>query len=782
MTAESEIPRDNTTPKSLNRGAHLRWFVGVASALILALVCHEILVRNAPLPQTLYEQPPAPVEFVDRNGTSLRASHSEHASHNRLENIPKTLRDAILAAEDKRFLQHHGIDFQRTLRSLWDNTREGRVISGASTISQQLIKVALLQQQPRDPHGPKRSLIGKIRRVLAAQKLERQWSKLQILTEYTNRVELGNLTRGFAAASQFYFDKNVEALDVAEAALLAGIIQAPGRLNPLKNPEGAVARRNEIISRLRRESWITPEEAERACRQPLALSTHGRPFRAPHLVDMLLQRLDTPHSGTVATSIDSALQTTAEQIVRKHISLLASRKVSQAALVVIDNPSGEVRALVGSTDYHRTPSGMVNYAWTPRSPGSALKPFTYLLALDRGLSPGTVLEDVPSSFNTPEGPYEPENYTRQFMGPVLMRRALASSLNVPAVRLLDSIGGPAPLASMLSDLGISSLTKSPAHYGLGLTLGNPEVRLLELTNAYAALARLGHFAPFRLTPATETLPVGTSRSAWLIADMLSDNPARASAFGLKSPLNFDFPVACKTGTSTNFRDNWAFAFTPSLTVGVWVGNPDGSEMEGVSGITGAGPILHDIVQHLARRTPPTWYPARKDVMEHRIDPYLGTLSIKPDAVREWFPIETPPPPTTAAHTTPDGKRVLRPTFYAWIKSRPMDTRFHAEQPSGLRVLSPQEGRIFLVDDTFPTSRWVPLKSECKNPVTWHSETLHIKSGNPLFATGTPGVHRITAMDSVTHESVVVSFEIRLHQASMSPAPEPKRAPLSPRTP
>jgi penicillin-binding protein 1C len=335
---------------------------------------------------------------------------------------------------------------------------------------------------------------------------------------------------------------------------------------------------------------------------------------------------------------------------------------------------------------------------------------------------------------------------------------------------------------MLSDLGISSLTKSPAHYGLGLTLGNPEVRLLELTNAYAALARLGHFAPFRLTPATETLPVGTSRSAWLIADMLSDNPARASAFGLKSPLNFDFPVACKTGTSTNFRDNWAFAFTPPLTVGVWVGNPDGSEMEGVSGITGAGPILHDIVQHLARRTPPTWYPARKDVMEHRIDPYLGTLSIKPDAVREWFPIETPPPPTTAAHTTPDGKRVLRPTFYAWIKSRPMDTRFHAEQPDGLRVLSPQEGRIFLVDDTFPTSRWVPLKSECKNPVTWHSETLHIKSGNPLFATGTPGVHRITAMDSVTHESVVVSFEIRLHQASMSPAPEPKRAPLSPRTP
>jgi penicillin-binding protein 1C len=771
-----ELPTPNAPP------AYRRIATQCTIALLLAWGLLEVLIKWTSLPLSLHNPPAAPVEFVDRNGTPLRTTPAPHASPSPLQSLPNTLRDAILAAEDKRFLQHQGVDPQRALRALWDNARERRIVSGASTISQQLIKIALLQEEPDFGTRAGRSLSRKIHRVLAAKKLERQWPKSRILSEYASRVELGNLTRGFAAASQFYFDKSVESLDTADAALLAGLIQAPGRLNPLKNPQGALARRNEIISRLHREDWITTEEADRARKRPLALSTRGRPFRAPHFVDLLLQRPDTPRSGTIVTSLDLPLQTTAEQIVRKHLSLLASRKVSEAAVVVIDNPTGEVRALVGSGDYHRSPSGMVNYAWTPRSPGSALKPFTYLLALNHEVSPGSVLEDIPSTFNTPEGPYEPDNYSQYFSGPVLMRRALASSLNVPAVRLLDRIGGPRPLASMLTDFGISTLTKSPAHYGLGLTLGNPEVRLLELTNAYAALARLEHFAPFRLTPANTTIPMGASRSAWLIADMLSDNLARASTFGLKSPLRFEFPVACKTGTSTSFRDNWAIAYTPSFTVGVWAGNPDGSEMQGVSGVTGAGPILHDIVQQLALRKPPTWYPTRMDLVEHRIDPCLGTLSTKTDAIREWFPVETPPPPENPRQRTSDGRRILSPVFYPWLKSRPHDTRFHAEPPDGLRVLSPQEGRIFLVDDTFPSSRWIPLQSECKNPVTWHSETLQIKGDTSYLATGTPGVHSVTATDSVTQETVVTSFEIRLHQASLTPPREPKRRPFSSRAP
>ena len=759
-----------------------RLLVGLTATLLLVGICLEFLIRQTPLPETLNTPSPASVEFVDRNGLPLRISPSQQSSHTQIDSLPKALRDAILAAEDRRFLQHQGIDIPRTLQAVWDNLRQRRIVSGASTISQQLIKVAWLQQENGYRTAGGRSIIGKLQRVLAAKKLERHWPKSKILTEYANRVELGNLTRGFAAASQFYFDKTVEHLSTADAALLAGLIQAPGRLNPLKNPNGALKRRDEILFRIQREGWISPEEANRARQQPLALSTRGRPFRAPHLVDMLLQDPETPRSGVFATSVDLTLQTNVEQIVRKHLLHLAAKHVSEAAVVIIDNKTGEVRALIGSADYHRPPAGMVNYAWTPRSPGSALKPFTYLLALNRGFSPGTVLEDIPSVFTTPEGPYAPENYTRKFSGPVLMRRALACSLNVPAVRLLDSMGGPAPLASTLTQLGISTLRKAPAHYGLGLTLGNPEVRLLELTNAYAALARLGQFAPFRLKPATSEIPFGSSQSAWLIADMLADNVARAPTFGLRSPLHFDFPVACKTGTSTSFRDNWALAYTPSFTVGVWVGNPDGSEMEGVSGVSGAGPILHDVVQQLALRYQPDWYPPRHDVAEHRIDPYLGSASTSPDAVREWFPIESPPPPSTPNQRLPDGRRILPPAFHAWVTSLSNNTRFHADPPSGIRVLSPQEGFVFLVDETFPSSRWIPLQSECKHPVSWHSETLQIQTTTPIVATGSPGKHRVTATDTVTHESVVITFEIRPHNASLTPAPEPKRAPPPPRSP
>ena len=767
------IASHSRTPHRLRR---LWLATAVAGALASLLACWEIAIQLTPLPSALDSPPPPPIEFVDRNGTPLRTASISPASGSQLESIPILLRNSILAAEDKRFLHHKGIDLQRTLRAIWDNALKQRVVSGASTITQQLIKVALLQNAPDSPHLAGRSVLAKSYRILAAQKLERQWTKQRILTEYANRVELGHLNRGFNAAARFYFDKPVEDLDIASAALLAGLIQAPGRLNPIKNPDAAIKRRTEVIAHLAEEGWISPAESARAIAQPLILSTRGRPFKAPHLVDMLLQRADTPRSGTVPTTIDLPLQTSAEHIVRRNLDLLSNRKVSEAAVVVIANRSGEVLALVGSRDYHRQPSGMVNYAWMPRSPGSALKPFTYLLALDLGINPGSVLEDIPSSFETPEGPYEPENYTRQFVGPVLMRRALANSLNVPAVRLLNRIGGPGPLATMLADLGITTLSKPASHYGLGLTLGNPEIRLLELTNAYAALARLGQPAPFTLTPNSNTIPVGSSRSAWLIADILSDNRARTHAFGAHSPLRFHYPVACKTGTSTSFRDNWAIGYTPSFTVGVWAGNPDGSEMEGVSGISGAGPILHEMFELLAKDHAPDWFPPRQDLEKHLIDPFLGNRSDRADAVQEWFPKDAPPPPFDASTFTEDGRRILSPTFHQWIKTSQQAVRFHADAPEGIRILSPQDGRTYLVDDTFPGSRWIPLRSECKNPVRWTSTTLRIAPSEPPQATGEMGRHSITVTDTVTQQSMTVSFELSSHRASIAPDPAPKLPP------
>ena len=330
---------------------------------------------------------------------------------------------------------------------------------------------------------------------------------------------------------------------------------------------------------------------------------------------------------------------------------------------MLDNKSGDVLALVGSENYFAPEAGQVNGAWAPRSPGSTIKPFTYLLAFERGATPASIVADVPTEFATATGLFAPVNYDRHCYGPMRYRLALANSLNISAVEVLASIGGPEPLKQLLQECGLSTLDRPAECYGLGLTIGNAETRLLELANAYATLARLGEYKPYRLVldsaggqrPAFSRSQFASARqvanpgAAYLIADILSDNAARALAFGVETPLRFDFPVACKTGTSSDFRDNWAFGYTPDFTVGVWVGNFDGSAMRHISGVTGAAPLLHDVVEHLHERYGATWYSVPAKVVEYWIHPVTGkrldpadTQRI-PEAVREKFLAANPPP-------------------------------------------------------------------------------------------------------------------------------------------
>lgn len=727
-------------PGRLGRWAR-RLAAATAGVLLLAGVIFCWLWLQ-PLPDGLAHPTEASIELLDRNGVPLRLSRQGTEGFKlpvTLPEVPEALIHATLAAEDQRFWTHTGVDVRAIGRAVWQRIRYRRVISGGSTITMQLIKLA-------DPRP--RTLWNKMREAVLALKLEQRWSKESILAGYLNRIDYGNLCLGAREASRWYFGKPLKDLSVAESALLAGIPQAPSRLNPTRHPAGAIKRRQWILQRMQALGWLAEAERPGAENEPLKLEAPGRRFAAPHFCDLVLNTLEEselPGGNRIRTSLDSGLQAAAEQAVERHVRALRGKNVHEAALVAIDNRDGSVLALVGSPDYSEPVAGQVNGALAPRSPGSALKPFTYWLAFERGSAPSTVLPDIPTEFPTPTGLYRPYNYDRHYLGPVSCRVALGNSLNVPAVRILSEIGGADTLLKRLRECGIQSLTNDATHYGLGLTIGNAEVRLLELANAYATLARLGEYLPWRVLADSASGPrhtkqrVGSAQASWLVADILADNEARGQAFGYDSMLRFDFPVAAKTGTSSNFRDNWAFGFTPEFTVGVWVGNFDGSPMQSVSGVSGAAPILHEMMEALHKRSPITWFTRPPGLVQIAVNPLTGhqpapgTTGEVP--VPDWFIAANPPPKATPGDYAPDGRILLPAIYAAWYEgANPAIRAAMTVEPQGnrpLRILTPLSGSTYFLDPDLPgQGRWLRLRSEGPPGRRWHSTTLKFRGAEP----------------------------------------------------
>jgi penicillin-binding protein 1C len=601
----------------------------------------------------------------------------------------------------------------------------------------------------------------------------------------------------------------------------------------------AKRRQEWILDRMQAAGWLTAEDAWRAKAMPVRLRPPRRDFAAPHFVDLVLDQqrpqLEAHPGGAVTTTLDLAIQHHAEEVLRQQLAALDRSQVRHGAVVVLDVATGDVLALVGSGDFFSPDAGQVNGAWAPRSAGSTVKPFTYLLALERGANAATLLADVPTEFATPTGLFAPVNYDRRYRGPVRLREALASSLNVPAVRLLHELGGAPPLLDLLRTCGLSTLEQSAEFYGLGLTLGNAEVRLLELANAYACLARLGEFRPFRLLPAHEptlTRPSGTlsrptgegwgegphtlsrptgegwgegphtlSRptgegwgegsgtldrvftrdAAWLIADILSDNNARAPAFGLDSPLRFDFPAACKTGTSSDFRDNWAFAYTPEFVVGVWIGNFDATPMHQVSGVSGAAPVMHAILAHLHDRYGTTWYAPPQPLIELSVDRITGQRAASGDrnTISEKF---LPPHlPTPAKPVDAEDQRLGRirlPLEFArwlespdnWLGARAvLATGDILESPVGavsdattLRIQRPLSGSVYVLDPDLPDrGAWLPLLAQAHGEVAWTCSTLHIEPrAGGTWVRLTEGRHVLVARDTTTGTTAETWIQVR----------------------
>jgi penicillin-binding protein 1C len=577
-----------------------------AAAFVGALVLGgaTLVARDAPEPPPFANvraaHRPSDARLLDRNGVVLQEMRTDPRVRRldwvTLAEVAPALRNAIVAAEDRRFPVHHGVDWRALARAALARAT-GRPAGGASTITMQL---AALLDGASDATG-RRDLAAKWRQMRGAWALERRWSKDEILEAYLNRVAFRGELEGVGAAASVLFGKASHGVGTGEALVLAALLRAPNA------DEAAIAARARALARI-----IGEPEADVASAAAHAAARDVRMPRivlAPHAGRRLLAGRT---AGDVHSTLDAALQRVASESLCRQLLTVREGRVGDGAVLVVDDESGDVLAYVASSGA-LSQARNVDAIVARRQPGSALKPFLYALAFDqRLLTPESLIDDAPLEIGVAGGIYRPGNYDEHFHGLVPARVALASSLNVPAVRTLGLVGGEA-FTARLRALGFAGFRESAEFYGPAVALGSAEVSLWELVNAYRALANGGVWSPIHLTrdtdPADAPRRVYGAAAAALVTDVLADREARSLTFGLESPLATPFWTAVKTGTSSDMRDNWCVGFSSRYTVGVWVGNASGASMRQVSGITGAAPVWAEVMAWLHRTTPSAAPPA-----------------------------------------------------------------------------------------------------------------------------------------------------------------------------
>jgi 1A family penicillin-binding protein len=649
--------------------------LGFASVMGL----YAYYARDLPDPGTLANrQEFQTARILDRNGKLLHEINDPEGGRRTLvtlQDIPKVAQQATIAAEDASFYDNPGFDIRAVVRATYQWVRSGAPQSGASTITQQLVKNTLL--------GPEQTAERKIKEAFLAMELTRRYSKDQILEMYMNEIPYGNRAYGIEAAAQTYFGKPAKELSLPEASLLAGLPQAPSYYDPYTNLQAARERQSYVLDQMVRGGFITPQQAAEAAQAPLDLAPASRSGtqEAPHFVSFVRQQLEQQF-GTealyreglqVTTSLDLDLQHLAESKAAAHIADIKARNATNAALVAIQPSTGEVLALLGSVNFNDASiNGQVNVALALRQPGSTLKPFTYITAFGKGWNPETTLWDIPTTF---PGGYKPNDFDDKFPGPLSVRDALAQSRNIPAVEALQFVTVPDMLATA-HRLGIEDL-RDPDRYGLSVTLGGGEVKLLDLTYAYSVFANGGQqigvakaadrredgfrqFDPVSILKVTDstgkvlyeytrpgTAQVADPRLVYQITSILSDDTARQPTYGANSPLLLpgNRPAAVKTGTTDAFRDSWVVGYTPDLVTGVWVGNTNNTPMKDVMGAAGAGQIWHDFMAGALGSRPVTQFSVPQGVQQADVcalGGMLPTQGCRENALplhgirRDWF--------------------------------------------------------------------------------------------------------------------------------------------------
>ena len=674
---------------------------GAVAFIVLALfmlgaglIAYAVIARPLPAADELTSETYATsfqsLRILDREGNLLTEAFDPNEGRRTvvpIERISPYLLQATVATEDANFYKHQGVDPTALLRALYYAVLERDIVSGASTIPQQLVKMVFL--------SPEQTLTRKVKEAILSTEVSRQYSKEEILELYLNQIYYGNLAYGIDAAAHTYFNKEASELTLGEASLLAGLPQLPAAYDPYTNREAAEARQAVVLSLMVENGYITAAEADAAYLEKPTLVPLNFDMAHPHFTLFVRQQLeafadhDTDDNFEiddiyklgleVETSLDPDLQEAAERIVAEQVASLADRNVSNGALVAVRPATGEIVAFVGSADFDNVEiDGQVNMALAPRQPGSSIKPLVYLAAFEQPekpaserWTPGTLIPDIKQEF--PDGanpPYVPTNYDLREHGLVTVRTALANSYNIPAVRALQTVELP-DFLDTARRLGITTLTRPD--YGLSVALGGGEVPLIEMTGAFAVLANGGQRVPpvaiLRVTDSNGNVlcEQGTSTpcqpsavdsgqqigqqvvsavDAFLITDVLSDNAARALAFGPNSVLQLDRPAAVKTGTTNDFRDNLTLGFTPQLVTGVWIGNANNSEMRDISGVSGAGPIWNQFMTYAHQDEPVEQFIPPAGVRQYEVCADTGTVPSDacPEKRKYWFAEDRPPLP------------------------------------------------------------------------------------------------------------------------------------------
>ena len=643
-----------------------------------------------------------------------------------LHDVPRFLRDAFVAAEDRRFYEHGGVDWRARLAAVVANVRHGAPIRGASTITEQVVRIL---------HPRPRTVWSRWVEGWEARRLERAFGKHEILEFYLNQVPYASNRRGIRQAARHYFDRDLGTLSRKEMLALAVLVRAPSRLDPRRAPgaaDGSIAR---LADALVERGVLRPDERDAVVAEPLELTEPRLPVHAPHFVRHARREAQraAPHAARIVTTLDGALQRKVQAMLDERLADLAPLGVADGAVLVADHASGEILAwaVAGGAD-PSGPATHIDAVTTPRQPGSALKPLLYALALDSGWTAAEVIVDAPLTESTSFGLHSYRNYSRRHYGPVTLRDALGNSLNVPAVKTLQFVGA-ARFIGVLHDLGFAGLDAHPDHYGDGIALGTGEVTLLELVQAYAAVANGGVFRPLTALlhggaprPARR---VFSTEAATLIADILSDPEARALEFGHDSVLRIPVQTAVKTGTSSDFRDAWAVGFDHRHAVGVWIGNLDRSPSTGVSGSIGPALLLRAIFSELNRGRPTRPLPLAAALERREVCvpvPRLGGADRAAAGCTprdEWFvPGTAPERPTTAAE----------------------------EGPAPLRIRQPTEGLRLAYDPRIPAGaqafEFVIAGAEPGDDVRWIVDGVEQASRGPTFLWPvTRGTHRAAAV-------------------------------------
>ena len=676
-----------------------------------------------------------------------------------LEEMSPRLVNATLAAEDRRFQQHPGVDPAAVLRAVWQNGTRGRIASGASTLTMQLVKRA--ESTPR-------SVRGKLEQAVSALRLERSVGKRQILETYLNTAPYGGNLVGVEAASLRWFGKPSSELVLSEAALLAGLPKSPTALNPLRHPDRALARRNLVLRQMRDAGFIDAAECGQASSAPLGVAWHAFPRLAPHLA--MRVRARALAQGTVDTTLDAAIQGKAQAMAARHLQRF-NGDITNVAVMVLDVGEGTVLARVGSADFFSGAiAGQVDLCRAPRSPGSTLKPFTYALALETQKAyPTEQLLDGTLDY----GGYNPANFDGTHNGLVSVAEALRLSLNVPAVMLLDRVGVDR-LCTFLRSAGLGTLTRPASEYGLGLTIGDCEVTLESLANAYLMLARLGEYQPARLSagpapaPPVRLLSRGTALSLYQILDQ--PFPAELDR-NLVSRGGFAPRVCWKTGTSSGQRDAWAVAFNRHYLTVVWMGNSDGRASLRLVGAQAALPLAAQLFRSLPPKSEPAWPDAASDLVRTRVCSVSGLPASPRCAATEdaWIPANQYLHRRCAVHQPgPEGKVTqswpadARHWDLAAVPRRANTLADDAQERGSegregmsdraLAVICPADNSEYVLTGESNGDR-IQLSSSLDragSATHWYLDDRYVGSASPdspLYLGLTAGTHRITCMSS-----------------------------------